>query len=192
MSVISGGLVYEYSQEEADYGLVLINANGTVTLLQDYDNLQEQFNKIDMSAQTSINSGSVKIQPPQCSASLIKANEFSKNFTIPAVCPGCQQLISNGISSPSNGALVPVNQKTVSQEVYGSTGGRVQNLELKILSNNGVNSPGGQNTSPSATGSSSPSSTGSAAQPTGSKTGSANSLSNSMWMWTALLASMFM
>ena len=30
MTLMSGGLVYEYSQEEADYGIVEINDNGTV------------------------------------------------------------------------------------------------------------------------------------------------------------------
>lgn len=40
MTALSGGLVYEYSQEPSDYGLVVINDNGTVTLRSDYDNLQ--------------------------------------------------------------------------------------------------------------------------------------------------------
>ncbi|KAF2129248.1 glycoside hydrolase family 72 protein [Dothidotthia symphoricarpi CBS 119687] len=194
MKVLSGGLVYEYSFESADYGLVTINSNGSVSLLQDYDNLQERFNNIDLSAQTATNSASVSITAPQCAASLITAQQFSTNFTIPAVCPGCQTLITNGISSPSNGALVSVTQRTVSQEVYGSSGGKIQNLELSVLSNNGVNSPGGETTSPSATGSSaaSPSGTGSAAQPTASTTGAANSLSSSMWLWMALLTVMIL
>jgi hypothetical protein len=32
MTVISGGLIYEYSQEPSNYGLVEINDNGTLTL----------------------------------------------------------------------------------------------------------------------------------------------------------------
>lgn len=35
MSVLSGGLVYEYSQESDEYGLVAINSSTEVTLLQD-------------------------------------------------------------------------------------------------------------------------------------------------------------
>ena len=43
MTSLSGGLVYEYSQEESDYGLVVVNANGSITLRADYDNLQVCF-----------------------------------------------------------------------------------------------------------------------------------------------------
>ena len=39
MTTLSGGLVYEYSEEPLDYGLVAINDNATVTLSTDYDNL---------------------------------------------------------------------------------------------------------------------------------------------------------
>lgn len=35
MSVLSGGLVYEYTQESDEYGLVAINSSTEVTLLQD-------------------------------------------------------------------------------------------------------------------------------------------------------------
>ncbi|KAF9429828.1 1,3-beta-glucanosyltransferase gas1 [Podila epigama] len=37
----SGGIVYEWSQEENNYGLVKINADNTVTPLQDYVNLKQ-------------------------------------------------------------------------------------------------------------------------------------------------------
>jgi len=43
-SVYSGGLVYEYSQEEADYGLVEIK-DGKVDPLPDYDALKNAFSK---------------------------------------------------------------------------------------------------------------------------------------------------
>lgn len=35
MSVLSGGLVYEYTQESDEYGLVAINSSKEVTLMQD-------------------------------------------------------------------------------------------------------------------------------------------------------------
>lgn len=41
-SVFSGGLVYEYSQEESAFGLVNVNGN-SVTLLADYQNLMKQY-----------------------------------------------------------------------------------------------------------------------------------------------------
>lgn len=40
--VFSGGLVYEWTQEVSNYGLVDLS-NGSVTLLQDYKNLKVEF-----------------------------------------------------------------------------------------------------------------------------------------------------
>ena len=44
-SVFSGGLVYEYSNETNNYGLVQIVSDTEVTKLQDFDNLKEQYSK---------------------------------------------------------------------------------------------------------------------------------------------------
>ncbi|UPX18813.1 Glycolipid anchored surface protein 4 precursor [Ascochyta rabiei] len=186
MTSLSGGLVYEYSQEEADYGLVVINSNGTLTLRQDFDNLQGQFNKLDLSLIQSTNASSTNIKPPECSMDLITAEEFSKNFTIPAVCPGCQDLITNGISNPKNGKLVDVSDTKPKQAVYGSNGAQVQNLELTKLTE--ANTPGGQNLSPSGTGTGTPS--GTAAQPSATKTGSASSMSMGGWCSMAVLGAL--
>ena len=179
MTSLSGGLVYEYSQEEENYGLVVLNSNGSVSLTQDYDNLQNQYNKLDISLVQSTTAQSTQIKAPACNSSLISTQNFSKNFTIPAVCPDCQGLIDNGISNPTNGKLVNVQNTQVKQAVYGSTGVQVQNLQLTIVSNDGSNTPGGQNTSPSGTGS--------AAKPTASKKGAAGQLVRSAWVWACLL-----
>lgn len=48
IGVFSGGLVYEYSQEPNNYGLVEIDANGNLKLLKDYDHLKLQFNSVDL------------------------------------------------------------------------------------------------------------------------------------------------
>ncbi|KAI8942643.1 hypothetical protein NX059_000696 [Plenodomus lindquistii] len=184
MTSLSGGLVYEYSQEEADYGLVNINTNGSVSLRQDYDNLQDQYNKLDTQLLQSANPASTSIKAPECSDSLVTAENFSKNFTIPAVCPGCQDLIDNGIENPQRGALVRVTDTKVKQEVFGSTGQQVQNLELRIVEDDGSNTPGGENTSPSAT---SGSGTGTAPQPSATKTGAAGRLGPCVGMLSACL-----
>lgn len=44
MSVYSGGLVYEYSQEDSNYGLVQISG-GQVTTMKDFDTLKSKFQK---------------------------------------------------------------------------------------------------------------------------------------------------
>jgi hypothetical protein len=186
MRALSGGLVYEYSHEEQDYGLVEIHQNGSVTLFKDFDNLQDQFNKLDISAIESTNPQSTNIQPPECDAGLITADEFSKNFTIPAVCPGCQDIIDNGIENAQNGKLVQVKDRKVKQEVYGSNGQQVQGLELNVRDGDESNTPGGENTSPSSTGddSDNPTNTGSGSQPSETEEGAAAHLGVS----TALIA----
>ncbi|KAF5844990.1 hypothetical protein GGP41_001080 [Bipolaris sorokiniana] len=173
MRALSGGLVYEYSAEEAGYGLVEIEQDGSIRLMQDFDNLQRQFNKLNIQALESASPQSTNVQAPECSDNLITANEFSKNFTIPAVCPGCQDLINNGIKNPQNGKLVNVEETNVQQKVYGSGGQQVQNLKLNIVSD-GANTPNGENTSPSSTGgdnTNQPSQTGNEARPTETGTG---------------------
>jgi hypothetical protein len=181
MTSLSGGLVYEYTQEEQDYGLVVVNANGTITLRTDFDNLQTQYNRLDRDLLLTTNPSSTSIQPPKCASSLISAEQFSKNFTIPAVCPGCQDLIDNGISNPMNGKLVDVSATKPKMEVYGSNGQVVQGLELRKLSDNGANGPGGQTTTPSGSGTA-------PSQPQESKKGAAAYLRAGSLIWIALAA----
>ena len=76
MTSLSGGLVYEYSQEEADYGLVVINGNGSISLGVDYDNLQKQYNNLDLSLLESAQSSATSIKAPACDPKLITAKEF--------------------------------------------------------------------------------------------------------------------
>jgi hypothetical protein len=178
MTALSGGLVYEYSQEEQDYGLVKINANGSISLRQDFDNLQKQYNSLDKALLESTNP-STNNKPPQCASNLISAEQFSKNFSIPAVCPGCQSLIDNGIKDPKNGKLMDITTTKPKQQVFGTNGALVEGLELNKLANDGVNSPGGQSTNPSGSGTSpNPASE--------SKKGAATRLTGSFSAWLAL------
>jgi hypothetical protein len=181
MTALSGGLVYEYSQEEQDYGLVVINANGSVTLRQDYDNLQKQYNSLDKGLLESTNPSSTSIKPPACASNLISAEQFSKNFTIPVVCPGCQSLIDNGIKDAKNARLVDVSTTKPKQQVYGTNGALIQGLELNKLSDDGVNGPGQQ--MPSSTASTS---SGAPAQPSETQKGAASQLNAGAWTWLAL------
>lgn len=184
MRALSGGLVYEYSAEEAGYGLVEINQDGSVKLMKDFDNLQQQFNQLDIEALESASAQSTDIEAPECGDSLITADEFSKNFTIPAVCPNCQSLIDNGISNPKNGKLVDVSATKPKQQIYGSNGALIQGLSLNKIGNDGVNAPGQQSTTPS-----SASGSGGPAQPTESKKGAAPKLAGGALAWIVVLVS---
>jgi hypothetical protein len=150
MTTLSGGLVYEYSQETSDFGLVVINDNGSVSLRTDYDNLQGQYNKLNVTLLESSAAASTSYSPPACSADLITTEGFSTNFTLPAQPDGTAGLIANGISNPNQGKLVSVGSLSVTQQIFSSSGKLIQGLAVKPVSN--ANTPSGDNTSGGATG----------------------------------------
>jgi Glucanosyltransferase len=88
--VFSGGLVYEWSQEPSDYGLVDLS-NGNITLLQDYQNLKAEF------AATPMPSGDGGYKASG-SASTCPANgtDFTSWAVLPAQPEGAQSYIDNG------------------------------------------------------------------------------------------------
>ncbi|MCJ1311812.1 hypothetical protein MMC25_005485 [Agyrium rufum] len=154
----SGGLVYEYVEEVSDFGLVVLNANGTASLRTDFDNLQAQLNKIDVKQLEQASApanGSVSQHLPQaCTASLITASNFTNSWDgIPDPPSGGQDLIDNGIPNPPVGKLVDVsNPIKASLAVYGTSGQPVPNLQVNVLASDQSNAPSGKNTSDSAAG----------------------------------------
>ena len=165
-SVMSGGVIYEYPQDASNnYGLVTLHDNGTAQIRVDYDNLQSQYNKLDINALQSGNSTATTLEAPRCSSELIQSNQFSTSFRIPSVPDGGQDLIDNGIEDPSNGNLVSVTETSVSLPIYGSNGGELKNLKIKLLAESESNTPNGQDTSGATTAS--------AAQPSSTKESSA-------------------
>jgi len=65
--VFNGGIVYEYSEEDNKYGLVKIK-NGKVETLEDYDNLKEQLQNIDLSSDITLDSYDDGNSPDECPA----------------------------------------------------------------------------------------------------------------------------
>lgn len=153
--VLSGGLVYEFSQEDSGYGLVVINSNGSVNLLGDYGTLQSQLNTLNTTLLEGLAAQNTTVIPPNCTSSLITTSGFSTNFTIPDVPPGAQDLIDNGISNAPTGKIVSITTTTVSQAVYAASGAQMTGLAITPLADDQSNTPSGQNASESATSSSS-------------------------------------
>jgi len=147
--VLSGGLVYEFSQETSNFGLVTINSNGSAQLLSDYDSLQKQFNTLNVTMLQGLKAGNTTVVAPKCSSSLITTQGFSTNFTIPAVPPGAQDLINNGISPAPVGKLVTVSSTKVTQTVQQSNGQVMSGLAITPLADDQSNNPSGA--SPSTT-----------------------------------------
>lgn len=143
MTGLNGGLVYEYSEEPDDYGLVTISStDGSITLRQDYVNLLGQFNKLDASLQTQV--PSANNAAPVCSTSLVTgASGLSNNFTIPPQPPGTAELIANGVTGAINGKIVPVTSLDVTQKVYDVNGNAITGLALNQVT--GSNVPSGKN-----------------------------------------------
>ncbi|KAI9809211.1 MAG: hypothetical protein M1825_002502 [Sarcosagium campestre] len=139
----SGGLVYEYSQEEADYGLVDISDDdGSIKLRTDYDNLQEQFAKLDIAElQSAEPADTADATIPECDSSLITASGFSSDFNVPPPPRGAQALIDSGIDNPNQGKLVDVSDLRVKQTVQDSTGKVIPELAIKPLPEDQNNVP---------------------------------------------------
>jgi len=140
MTTLSGGLVYQYTQDTADYGLVQTYSNGTAQILGDYDTLMSQYKKIDVSLLSSSNSTATSLQPPQCNANLISNDGFSTDFNIPSPPNGVDQLIKSGVPNAPTGSIVSVTWTSVQVAVYATNGGRVSGLEIQAVST--ANSPG--------------------------------------------------
>jgi 1,3-beta-glucanosyltransferase GAS3 len=142
MTTLSGGLVYEYSQEVSDFGLVIINDNATISLRVDFNNLQTQYNHLNISLIESANGTATKLTPPKCASGLITNSAFNSSFNIPAVPSGVQDLINNGVSGISTGKFVDVTQTAMPVAVYDVNGQEVKGLVLNILQNDDTNVPG--------------------------------------------------
>jgi hypothetical protein len=102
-SVFSGGLVYEWSQEISDYGLVDLS-NNNITLLQDYINLKNEF------AATSLPSGDGGYKSGgQASTCPGNSTDFTSWAILPAMPAAAQIYIDNG-AGQALGFKGPSNQ----------------------------------------------------------------------------------
>jgi hypothetical protein len=142
--VFSGGIVYEYSEESNDYGLVNINSDASAQLLPDFNTLQSQFNTLNITALQRLHAQNTSIVPPTCTASLITGSDFDDSFTLPAVPPGAQDLINNGIANPNKGKLAAVTSTKVTQQVKNVSGTVIQGLAITPLAEDQSNTPSGE------------------------------------------------
>ncbi|KAI9679471.1 MAG: hypothetical protein M1817_005493 [Caeruleum heppii] len=177
-AVLSGGMVYEFSQEPSNYGLVDVSNDGSVRLRVDYDNLQQQYSKLDFQLLGSADASATSRTPAQCDSSLITADGFNSSFEIPSIPEGGQDLIDNGIEDPNRGQLVSVPDTQVRQTVQDSQGNTITNLAISPLPEDQSNTPGAA-----------PSSSGTAPSPTPSKKGAAMSQHDvSSWLLVCSLS----
>lgn len=136
----SGGVVYEYTQEKNDYGLVVLNSDGSVKLKTDYNNFASQLASLNITELQST-SNSVDATPfPKCASSLIKDKGFPKDFAkIPSPPDdGLAELIEDGVENPKTGKLVTISNLKVKQVVKDSDDSVITGLEVKRLTDGNV------------------------------------------------------
>lgn len=131
MTVLSGGLVYEWSEEASNYGLVQINTDNSVKLLPDYETLRKKYDVLNINLLEHQNSTATSLKPPQCAASLISGDGFSTDFNIPDTPAGGDALISNGIPNPPTGSIIKVTQTIVQYAVTEANGQTLNNLQIR-------------------------------------------------------------
>lgn len=140
--VFSGGLIYEYTQEDNKYGLVELDGDDA-QLLEDFDNLQTQLEKLDYNELQSVESADTNITPPKCSKDLLDgpAGNFSTEFTLPERPDGVDDMINNGIDDPNTGELVDVSNTEVQSTVTDTNGEVIEGLALNKLEDDESNTP---------------------------------------------------
>ncbi|RVX67172.1 hypothetical protein B0A52_08606 [Exophiala mesophila] len=186
--IFSGGLIYEYSEEPNNYGLVDLNTNGSVSIRVDYNNLREQYNQIDLDHITAANSTATALDAPACGLGVVAGTNFSQSYDIPARPDGVDDLIENGVKGNFPSGTVSVTNRVPDHIVYEQNGQEMTGLELTILPNDQSNLPG-NNTSgstPDRPSGGSPSSTSSGSSP--SDTNAAAKMDGTTWGPVSLAA----
>jgi hypothetical protein len=136
--VFSGGVVYEYTEEANNYGLVNISGD-TLQILGDYNRLKAQLAKIDWKTVQSQKASGKAPAPPACTSKLIQEKGFDNNFTLPVPPPGVQNLINKGISPKPKGALVKISSWDVKLPVQDANGNAITGLKVVPLSDDETN-----------------------------------------------------
>lgn len=139
--VFSGGVVYEYTEEANNYGLVEID-DDKLTILGDFNRLKNQFAKIDWDDVQSQTPNKNTPKPPTCKTNLIKEKGFDSNFTLPRVPPGAQKLIDNGIKPKPSGKIIDIDDYSVTLTVVDADGNEMKGLKVVPLKDGEFNQAG--------------------------------------------------
>jgi len=98
MPMFSGGLVYQYSEDVNNYGLVNITDDKTLALLDDLSTISSKWAGIDQKSLATSNSTATGLKAPTCSSSLITGGKISNTFKLPAQPSGVSDMIKNGVN----------------------------------------------------------------------------------------------
>lgn len=132
INVLDGGLVYEYSEEASNYGLVDISDPDSVVIKKDYFNFKDQLSKskIPTINQTQVH----EYKAPKCNAKLIESYDktFEANFTLPLANKDTRYMIDNGVDIQHKGEFVDVDKYVNLYVSGGSSSGNMTKAEFVV------------------------------------------------------------
>lgn len=144
--VFSGGVMYEYTQEQNNYGIVNLYSNGSADLRADYIALQSQYNELDLAALQSARPRNDKVNVKSCSSALITTSGFAKDFKLPETPADAQDMIDSGLEDANRGRMVALTNTRVVHPVYDADGNEIRDLAITVLPDSQSNLPSGQQT----------------------------------------------
>lgn len=109
IDTFAGGVVFEYSNEPNNFGLVEIDEdNQSVELREDYHALSKQYDSVDWAKIRNIKEDDIKvIDPPNCKNIDIKGSTFAKEFDdIPRTPRDADDLMEKGSGNKNVGKLL--------------------------------------------------------------------------------------
>ncbi|ANB12378.1 Gas4p [Sugiyamaella lignohabitans] len=122
--VFSGGLVYEFTQEPNNYGLVELDQSGNAYTIGEFDTLKEKFNQVN---------GFEPRTPQENSRPTICKEEYDNiNLEIPIPSSFGVDMIAHGLPV-RRGTFVHVTVNATMHRIYNTNGEEMTNKEIKIL-----------------------------------------------------------
>ncbi|KAG7796170.1 hypothetical protein KL929_003361 [Ogataea haglerorum] len=150
VNTLSGGLIYEYSTEANDYGLVKIASNGSVTIKQDFDNLKSQ---LENSSIPTIYSDEVsKARIVTCDKAYLESlsSVFDADFDLPDAPDGVEDMIHFGANNSNVGKIVEIDVRASNYTIFDTDGTEITSAVISVASTNTINSQTGTSASGSA------------------------------------------
>lgn len=134
----SGGLIYEFSQEQNNYGLVNISSSGTAQLLSDYNSLQQQYSRISGLPRSISGSQSAPRSCPLESSYV----HLNGSRSVPSL-PEIQALIASGVPQTPGSLSSSVALTQATHTILDVSGNPIVNKAITSAASS--NAPGGQN-----------------------------------------------
>lgn len=140
----SGGLVYEYTEEASEYGVVDLNSDGSITYRDDFENLKNEY--ANSTVPTILEDSVDDTDVVTCDADIITDiyPSFGANFTLPEQPSDITDLIENGVDASNIGKLLDdVEAKKSNYTIYDESNDEVSDATVVFEASNEINSQSG-------------------------------------------------